>query len=167
MSVISETLKANKAYAAKFKLGHLPMPPGRKLAVVACMDARLTVEEVLGLKTGDAHIIRNAGGIVTEDVLRSLVISTHLLGTREYIIINHTDCGMLTFKDNELTDKLVKQTGKTVVTPAVFHSFTKVEENVRRQIGKVRSHPWIPSSIPVRGFVFDVKTGKLKEVKLK
>lgn len=106
MSIIDERLKANKAYSKDFKLGHLPMPPARKLAVVACMDARLTVEEMLGLQTGDAHIIRNAGGIITEDALRSLIISHYLLGTQEFMIINHTDCGMLTFKDEELRTKL-------------------------------------------------------------
>jgi carbonic anhydrase len=165
MSVIEETLKANQAYARKFDLAHLPMPPGRKLAVVACMDARMTVEEMLGLKTGDAHIIRNAGGIVTEDALRSLLISHYLLGTREFMVINHTDCGMLTFKDEDLLDRLAKESGKSVVTPSHFHAFGDLSKNVRRQVSKIRSHPWIPSSIPVRGFVFDVKTGKLKEVK--
>src|SRR3990170_1330035 len=106
MGVTEEVLKANEDYARDFALGHLPIPPARKLAVVACMDARLTVEQVLGLKTGDAHIIRNAGGIVTEDALRSLLISHYLLGTREFAIINHTDCGMLTFKDEELRTRL-------------------------------------------------------------
>src|ERR1700730_18404696 len=102
MGVTDEVLKANEDYASTFKLGHLPAPPGRRLAIVACMDARLTVEQVLGLKTGEAHIIRNAGGIVTEDALRSLLISHYLLGTQEFMVINHTDCGMLTFKDEEL-----------------------------------------------------------------
>ena len=164
MSLIDETLRANEAYAQQFSLGDLPIPPGRKLAVVACMDARVTVEELLGIKTGDAHIIRNAGGIVTEDALRSLVISHHLLGTQEFMIINHTDCGMLTFKDEELIDRLNSETGKPVVAPSHFHAFSNLEENVRLQVGKVKSHPWIPSSIPVRGFVFDVKSGRLKEV---
>lgn len=164
MTVIEEVLKSNKSYAKGFTLGDLPMPPGRKLAVVACMDARLTVEEMLGLKTGDAHIIRNAGGIVTEDALRSLIISHHLLGTQEFMIINHTDCGMLTFKDEQLRAKLQQQTGTATVVPSHFHAFSDVAENVRQQIQKVKSHPWIPKHIPVRGFVYDVKTGRLTEV---
>lgn len=164
MSVTDETLKANESYAKEFKLGHLPMPPGRKLAIVACMDARLTVEQVLGLKTGDAHIIRNAGGIITEDAIRSLIISHHLLGTQEFIVINHTDCGMLTFKDDELADKLEAETNAAAVTPARFYAFPDLEKNVRQQIQRVKSHPWIPSSISVRGFIYDVKTGKLSEV---
>lgn len=165
MSTIDETLQNNQQYARDFKLGHLPIPPGRKLAVVACMDARLTVEEALGLKTGDAHIIRNAGGIVTEDAIRSLVISHHLLGTQEFMIINHTDCGMLTFHDADLKERLRSETGASAVAPATFHAFGDLEQNVREQIEKVKSHPWIPKNIPVRGFIFDVKTGKLNEVK--
>lgn len=165
MSRTDEALTANIEYARDFRLGHLPMPPARKLAIVACMDARLTVEPMLGLKTGDAHIIRNAGGLVTEDALRSLVISQQLLGTEEVLIINHTDCGMLTFKDDDLRKKLIVQTGTDTVAPAHFHAFQDVEENVRQQIQKVVSHPWIPKSIPVRGFVYDVKSGQLKEVK--
>ena len=164
MSVIDEVLEANKAYAKGFTLGHLPMPPARKLAVIACMDARLTVSQLLGLKTGEAHIIRNAGGIVTEDALRSLIISHHLLGTNEIMIINHTDCGMLTFKDDDLRKKLQQQTGTAAVAPAHFHAFSNVENNVREQVQKVKSHPWIPKNILVRGFVYDVKTGRLSEV---
>jgi carbonic anhydrase len=164
MSVIDEVLQANQSYASRFNLGSLPMPPARKLAILACMDARLTVEQVLGLKTGDAHIIRNAGGIATEDAVRSLVISYYLLGTEEFMVINHTDCGMLTFKDDELRQRLHKVTGASAVAPAVFHSFTNVEENVREQIQKLRSHPWVPQRIPIRGFVYDVKSGHLKEV---
>jgi carbonic anhydrase len=164
MSVTEEVIQANERYARNFTLGHLPMPPARKLAVVACMDARLTVEQVLGLQTGEAHIIRNAGGIVTEDALRSLVISHHLLGTQEFIIINHTDCGMLTFKEEDLRTKLQQATGTAAVAPACFHAFGDLEGNVRQQIQKVRSHPWIPSHIPVRGFIYDVQTGRLKEV---
>src|SRR5271163_2441132 len=128
MSVTDEVLKANESYAQEFKLGHLPMPPGRKLAIVACMDARLTVEQVLGLKTGDAHIIRNAGGIVTEDAIRSLIISHHLLGTQEFIVINHTDCGLLTFKDDDLLHKLEEKTGASTIAPVHFHSFKNLED---------------------------------------
>ena len=164
MSTIDETLAANKQYAQAFQLGHLAMPPARKLAVVACMDARMTVSQLLGLKTGDAHIIRNAGGIVTQDVVRSLIISHYLLGTQEFMIINHTDCGMLTFTDAELRAKLHQATHMTAAGPEAFHSFSNLEKNVREQIEKVKSHPWIPKTIPVRGFIFDVKTGKLNEV---
>ena len=164
MSVIDETIEANQSYAQGFNLGHLAMPPSRKLAVVACMDARLTVEHILGLKTGEAHIIRNAGGIATEDALRSLIISHHLLGTQEFIIINHTDCGMLTFKDDELRAQLQRDSGTATVAPVHFHAFSDLEENVRVQMQRVRSHPWVPESIPVRGFVYDVKTGWLKEI---
>ncbi len=164
MSVINEVLEANKAYAEGFKLGNLPMPPARKLAVLACMDARLTVSQLLGLKTGEAHIIRNAGGIATEDALRSLIISHHLLGTQEFMIINHTECGMLTFRDEDLRKKLRQQTGKAVVAPVHFYAFSNLEDNVREQIQRVKSHPWIPSNIPVRGFIYDVKSGKLSEV---
>ena len=165
MSIIDEVLAANEGYARSFNLGRLAMPPGRKLAVVACMDARLTIEPMLGLKTGEAHIIRNAGGIVTEDALRSLIISHYLLGTAEFIIINHTDCGMLTFHDEDLRKRLHEATGTAAVAPAAFHAFGDLEENVRQQIQKVRAHPWIPREISVRGFVYDVKTGKLKEVR--
>ena len=164
MSVIEEVLKDNESYAQNFTLGDLPMPPGRKLAVVVCMDARVTVEELLGLKTGDAHIIRNAGGIATEDAIRSLIISHHLLGTQEFMLIHHTDCGMLTFKDEELRVKLQQQTGTATVAPAHFYAFSDLEEDVRQQVQKVKSHPWVPDHIPVRGFIFDVKSGKLNEV---
>jgi len=164
MSTFDEVLRANDSYAQNFTLGHLPLPPARKLAIVACMDARLMVDQMLGLKTGDAHIIRNAGGIVTEDALRSLLLSHHLLGTQECIIINHTDCGMLTFRDEEVRAKLQQLTGTATVAPVHFHAFSNVEENVRQQIQKVTSHPWIPKQIPVRGFVYDVKTGRLKEI---
>ncbi len=165
MSTIDEALKANQQYAQDFKLANLPIPPARKLAVVACMDARLTVEEFLGLKSGDAHIIRNAGGVVTDDAMRSLLISHYLLGTNEFMIVNHTDCGMLKFKDEELRERLEREKGTAVVGPDHFYSFADLRQNVRRQIQRVKAHPWVPKEITVRGFVFDVKTGKLEEVK--
>ncbi|HSA91698.1 MAG TPA: carbonic anhydrase [Terriglobales bacterium] len=165
MSVTDEVLEANRRYAERFQLGHLAMPPARKLAVVACMDARLTVEEALGLHTGDAHIIRNAGGIVTEDALRSLIISHHLLGTQEFVVINHTDCGMLSFQDEDLRQRLHRETGALAAVPARFFAFGDLEDNLREQLLKIQSHPWVPRHIPVRGFIFDVKTGRLREVK--
>jgi len=164
MSVIDETLKANQTYAEAFELGRLPIPPARRLAVLACMDARITVEQALGLKTGDAHIIRNAGGIVTEDALRSLIISHHLLGTQEFMVINHTDCGMLTFKDEDLKKRLREKTGAAAAAPEAFHAFSDLEENVRQQIEKIKSHPWMPKDVPVRGFIYDVRDGRLREV---
>jgi len=165
MSTIDEAVRANDNYAHKFDLGHLPIPPARKLAIVACMDARLTVEEVLGLKTGDAHIIRNAGGILTEDALRSLVISHHLLGTNEFMFVHHTDCGMLTFTDEKLETDLRRKTGQVSVSPSRFHSFVDLEADIRLQVERARSHPWIPKEIPIRGFIYDVHTGKVGEVK--
>jgi carbonic anhydrase len=163
MSTTEELLANNQQYAAKFDQGDLAMPPARKIAILACMDARLSVEQLLGLKTGDAHIIRNAGGIATEDALRSLIISHHLLDTQEFIVINHTDCGMVTFNDDQLRDKLEEQSGVAVVAPAHFHAFKDVEHNVRRQVARIRNHPYV-RNIPVRGFVYDVKSGKLNEV---
>jgi carbonic anhydrase len=164
MGTIDESVKGNETYSRGFSHGNLAMPPARRLAIVACMDARLTLEPMLGLKTGDAHIIRNAGGIVTEDVVRSLIISQQLLGTQEVMIINHTDCGMLTFKDEALRKRLSGSTGKLAVTPAGFYAFDDVERNVREQVQKLRSHPWIPQQIPIRGFVYDVRSGLLKEI---
>lgn len=165
MSTVTDQLvQANRGFAAGFQLGHLPLPPARKVAIVACMDARLTIEPALGLQTGDAHIIRNAGGIVTEDAIRSLIISHHLLGTQEFLVINHTDCGMLTFRDEELSGRLERETGAAAVAPAHFHAFGDLEDNVRQQVRRIRSHPWIPGHIPVRGFVYDVRSGALQEV---
>lgn len=164
MAVMDEVLEANRRYGEGFTRGGLPRPPSRKLAVVACMDCRLHVSRLLGLELGEAHIIRNAGGVVTEDVLRSLIISHHIGGTQEFMVINNTDCGMLTFKDEELAARLEQATGKAPTTPARFYAFTNLEENVRQQIRKMRSHPWIPESIPVRGFIYDVNTGRLTEV---
>ena len=164
MSVTDEVLQADEAYARDFKLGNLAMAPARKLAILACMDARLTVELFCGLKTGEAHIIRNAGGIATDDALRSLIISQHLLGTEEFIVINHTDCGMLSFKDEALRKQLEEKTGSHPSIPAHFHAFKDLEENVRAQVERIKSHPWIPKSVGVRGFIYDVRTGRLHEV---
>jgi carbonic anhydrase len=164
MGIYEENLTANQQYVEKFALGHLPMPPARKLAVVACMDARLTVEQFLGLKTGDAHIIRNAGGLVTEDALRSLIISSHLLGTRTYYVIQHTDCGMLTFTDEKLREKLKTETGRDA-SHLHFHSFSDVEKSVKKQLQTIRSNPFLPRDIDVHGFIYDVRSGKLREIR--
>jgi carbonic anhydrase len=164
MSTTEEVLKANEDYARNFRLGHLTIPPARHLAIVACMDARLSVEQFAGLNTGDAHIIRNAGGVVTDDVLRSLLISHYLLGTNEWIIVEHTDCGMLTFKDEDLIARLEKETGVAAHAPSQFYAFTDLESNLRRQLRKIRAHPWVPKEIPVRGFIYDVRSGRLNEV---
>jgi carbonic anhydrase len=164
MGIYEENLAANQQYAEKFTLGHLSMPPARKLAIVACMDARLTVEQFLGLKTGDAHIIRNAGGLVTEDALRSLIISSYLLGTRTYYVVQHTDCGMLTFTDEKLREKLKSETGHDA-SHLHFHSFSDVEKSVKKQLQTIRNNPFLPRDIVVHGFVYDVRTGKLQEIR--
>ena len=164
MSVADELLRANENFARNFTLSELSVRPKRHVAVLACMDSRILFEHCLGLKPGDAHMIRNAGGIATEDALRSLIVSHHLLDTQEFIIINHTDCGLLKVKEDELKARLRDKMGATADSPAHFHAFDDLESNVRQQVETIKSHPWIPKHIPVRGFVYDVKTGRLKEV---
>ncbi|HEY6370150.1 MAG TPA: carbonic anhydrase [Candidatus Sulfotelmatobacter sp.] len=164
MSVADELLQANEAFARNFTLGDLAVRPKRHVAVLACMDSRILFEHCLGLHPGDAHMIRNAGGIATDDALRSLIVSHHLLDTQEFIIINHTDCGLLKVREDELRARLTEKMGAPADQPTLFHAFDDLEENVRQQMRRVKSHPWIPSHIPVRGFVYDVKTGKLKAV---
>jgi len=160
-SEFARVLAENERYAAQFDRSTLPLPPGRKLAVLACMDARLTVEDVLGLRTGDAHIIRNAGGLATDDALRSLVISQQLLGTEEVIVIEHTGCGMLTFQDADVHRQLVERTGEDV--DLAFHAFGDLDQNLRAQVRRIREHPWI-KDVPVHGVVFEVETGRLRTV---
>ena len=167
MSVADELLKANETFARNFTLGDLAVRPKRHVAVLACMDSRILFEHCLGLHPGDAHMIRNAGGIATDDALRSLIVSHHLLDTQEFIIINHTDCGLLKVQEYELRARLTEKMGVVASEPAHFHAFDDLEANVRQQIRRVKSHPWIPKHIPVRGFVYDVKTGRLEEVEEK
>ena len=162
MSTTDELIHNNEAYAASFDKGDLPLPPGKKIAVVACMDARLQVYEVLGLDVGDSHIIRNAGGVVTDDVIRSLAISQRLLGTEEIILIHHTDCGMLTFTDDQFKADLEKETG---IKPAwAAEAFTDLDADVRQSIARIKASPFIPRTDAVRGFMYDVHTGALNEV---
>ena len=165
MSVIDDVLAANELYSRTHELRNLTPRPAPKLAILTCMDTRLSIR-TLGLKTGDAHIIRNAGGIVTEDSLRSLIVSHHLLGTEEIMVINHTDCGLMHTSEQDLRTRIQNRTGTAAVSPAFFYAFENVEENVRHQLQKLRSHPWIPAAITVRGFVYDVSTGKLREIKM-
>jgi carbonic anhydrase len=162
MSVTDELLRNNAEFAASFRNGGLPMPPGRNLAVVACMDARLNVYALLGLREGEAHVIRNAGGVVSDDVLRSLVISQRLLGTREVILIHHTDCGMLTFTDDQVKADIEADTG---LRPSfALESFPDLERDVRQSIARIKASPFVPHKDAVRGFVYDVRSGALEEV---
>ena len=162
MSVTDELLTDAVQYAAGFDKGDLPLPPARHVAVVACMDARLNVYGLLGLSEGDAHVIRNAGGIVTQDELRSLAISQRLLGTTEIILIHHTDCGMLTFTDDEFRAQILAETG---VKPAwAPEAFNDLDTDVRQSIARIKAEPSIPLKDAVRGFVYDVATGALREV---
>jgi carbonic anhydrase len=161
MSVTDDLLEHNDAYARDFT-GSLPMPPGRKLAVVACMDARLNVYGMLGLSEGDAHVIRNAGGVVTDDVIRSLMISQRLLGTHEVVLIHHTDCGMLTFTDDEVKAAVQADTG--LKPPFALEAFSDLDTDVRQSIARIKASPFVPDKSSIRGFVFDVTTGKLREV---
>jgi carbonic anhydrase len=161
MSVIDEVTMANKSYAEKFTLGDLPMPPGRKLAVVACMDARLDVYRILGLEEGGAHVIRNAGGVVTDDAIRSLVISQRLLGTREIILIHHTDCGMLTFTDDEIKKQIQKEIG--IKPQFALEAFSNLEEDVRQSIARIKANPFVFKD-SIHGFIYDVKNGRLNKV---
>jgi carbonic anhydrase len=162
MTVIDELLRNNEAYAASFEHGDLPLPPGKKLAVVACMDARLDVHAILGLAPGDAHVIRNAGGVVTDDEIRSLAISQRLLGTEEIILIHHTDCGMLTFTDDAFKRSIQDETG--VKPEWAAESFPDLDEDVRQSIGRINASPFVPKQDSIRGFVYEVESGRLREV---
>jgi len=162
MTVTDELLANAANYTESFEKGHLPMPPARKIAVVACMDARLHVYELLGLEEGDAHVIRNAGGVITEDEIRSLAISQRLLGTEEIILIHHTDCGMLTFTDDEFKASIHEETG--IKPPWAAEAFSDVDADVRQSLARIQSSPFIPLRDNVRGFVYEVETGVLREV---
>ena len=162
MSAIDTYLGNNAKYAAEFSKGDLPMPPGKEIAIVACMDARLETGALLGLEEGDAHVIRNAGGVVTDDVIRSLTISQRLLGTREVMLIHHTDCGMLTFSDAELKEAIQKDTG--IRPPFAMDTFSDLEEDVRQSIARIKASPFVVHKHAIRGFVYEVETGRLREV---
>jgi carbonic anhydrase len=162
MSVTEELLRNNAIYAESFEKGDLPLPPARDVAVVACMDARLDVHKILGLEEGDAHVIRNAGGVVTDDEIRSLTISQRLLGTREVILIHHTDCGMLTFSDDELKAQIHEDVG--LKPHFSMESFSDLEEDVRQSVARIQASPFIPHKESVRGFIYEVETGRLREV---
>lgn len=162
MSTTDELLENARRYAEGFDKGELAMPPSKRVAVLACMDARLIPTRVLGLNEGEAHVIRNAGGVVTDDAIRSLAISQNLLGTEEIILLHHTDCGMLTFTDEELAQRLERETGARPEWRA--HAFADLEADLREGIAKLETSPFIPRTDSVRGFIYEVETGALREV---
>jgi carbonic anhydrase len=162
MSSTDDLLSNAGEYAADFDKGDLPLPPARKVAVLACMDARLVPSRILGLKEGDAHVIRNAGGVVTDDAIRSLAISQRLLGTQEIVLLHHTDCGMLTFSDDDFKRSIQDETG--IKPEWAVEAFTDLEEDVRQSIARIQASPFIPNKDSVRGFVYDVHTGDVREV---
>ena len=162
MSATDQFLANNAAYAAQFDKGEVPLPPAKQAAVVACMDARIETGGLLGLEEGDAHVIRNAGGVVTDDVLRSLVISQRLLGTTEIVLIHHTDCGMVTFQDDAVKAQIEADTG--LRPPFALEAFPDVAEDVRQSIRRIEACPFIPVKNSIRGFIYDVATGRLNEV---
>ena len=163
MTATDDLIANNAGYVAGFDKGELPLPPAKKVAVLACMDARLDPAKALGLHEGDAHVIRNAGGVATEDALRSLVISQRLLGTEEIILIHHTDCGMETFSDDEVKDQILADTG---LRPSfALEAFPKAEDDVKQTAARIKASPFVPSK-DIRGFVYEVETGRLREVAL-
>ena len=162
MSATDQMLEGNARYAESFAKGDLALPPARKTAVVACMDARLDVGRLLGLEEGDAHVIRNAGGVVTEDVIRSLAISQRLLGTEEIVLIHHTDCGMLTFTDDEVKAQIEADTG--IRPPFALEAFKDLAQDVRQSMARIEASPFVPRKDGIRGFVYDVHSGRLSEV---
>jgi carbonic anhydrase len=162
VSTIDELVRNASAYSESFDRGDLPLPPARRLAIVACMDARLNPYGLLGLREGDAHVIRNAGGVITDDEIRSLAISQRLLGTEEIMLIHHTDCGMLTFGDDDFRRQVAEETGIKPEWPA--EAFDDLEADVRQSIARIKASPFIPKKDQVRGFVYDVGTGQLREV---
>ncbi len=162
MSAINDFLNNNETYASSFSKGSIPMPPAKKIAVVACMDARLETGALLGLVEGDAHVIRNAGGVVTDDVIRSLTISQRLLGTRDIMLIHHTDCGMLTFEDAALKQQILDETG--IKPPFAMEAFSDLDTDVRQSIARIKANPYVPYKDQIRGFVYETESGRLREV---
>jgi carbonic anhydrase len=162
MTVIDELVQNAEAYAARFDKQGLPLPPARRVAVLACMDARLNPHALLGLDEGDAHVIRNAGGVVTDDEIRSLSISQRLLGTEEIMLIHHSDCGMLTFRDDDFRGQLQEETG--IKPEWAAEAFDDLDDDVRQSIARIKASPFIPNKDHVRGFVYEVETGRLREV---
>ena len=162
MSTTDELLENNGRFAESFDRGALPLPPARKIAIVACMDARLNPYPILGLELGDAHVIRNAGGVITDGEIRSLAISQNLLGTEEIMLIHHTDCGMLTFNDGEFADQLEAEVGERPEWHAC--AFPDLDQDLRNSIARIKASPFIPHKESVRGFVYDVESGALREV---
>jgi carbonic anhydrase len=163
MSITDELVANNEQYAASFEKGDLPLPPAKGLAVVACMDARLDLHRILGLEEGDAHVIRNAGGVVTDDEIRSLAISQRLLGTEEIVLIHHTDCGMLTFTDDGFRGQIQEETG--IKPEWAAEAFSDLDTDVRQSVARINASPFIPNKDSIRGFVYEVETGKLREVR--
>ena len=162
MSAISSFVSNNERYSEDFDKGNVPLPPAKQVAVVACMDARIETGRLLGLEEGDAHVIRNAGGVVTDDVIRSLAISQRLLGTREIMLIHHTDCGMVTFSDDEVKASIEADTG--VRPPFALEAFPDAEADILQSIARIKASPFLPHKNKIRGFVYDVETGRLNEV---
>lgn len=162
MSIIDDLLDNNERFAAQFDLGNLPVAPRKALAVITCMDSRMDVFAILGLELGEAHVLRNGGGIVTDDMLRSVMISQRKLGTRSVLLVHHTKCGMLTFTDDELADELEADTGVTPSFP--IGAFTDLDQSVRRSMERIRTSPFVPHTDDVRGCVYDVDTGQLREI---
>ena len=166
MSVLDDVLRANAEFVRTYDPRRATAPVVRKLAILACMDYRIALWEAFGLKQGDAYVIRNAGGVVTEDVIRSLLVAHYRLGVEEVLIVNHTECGMQTFRDEDLRADIRRRRGTDTIAPEQFHAFQNLEDNVRQQIQRVKSHPWIPARMPVNGCIYDVHTGKLSVVSL-
>jgi carbonic anhydrase len=156
-------MEHNRGYAQRFDLGHLQTPPAKQLVILTCMDSRMDLEQLLGLRVGDAHMIRNAGGIATDDAIRSLILSTHLLGTRAIAVIQHTQCGLMSITDEEFRWRLSTQTGRDA-SHLQFHAFRDINENITDQVLHIRQHPFLPKQIQVRGYAYDVATGALREI---
>ncbi len=163
MNIFDELMEHNKGYAKRFDLGHLQTPPVKKLFILTCMDSRMDLEQLLGLRVGDAHMIRNAGGIATDDAIRSLILSTHLLGTRAIAVIQHTQCGLMSITDEEFRWRLSTETGRDA-SHLRFHAFKNIDHNIAEQVQRIREHPFLPKQIQVRGYAYDVATGALREV---
>jgi carbonic anhydrase len=162
-NVFDELMEHNRGYAQRFDLGHLQTPPAKQLVILTCMDSRMDLEQLLGLRVGDAHMIRNAGGIATDDAIRSLILSTHLLGTRAIAVIQHTQCGLMSITDEEFRWRLSTQTGRDA-SHLQFHAFRDIDENITDQVLHIRQHPFLPKQIQVRGYAYDVATGALREI---